>query len=282
MKKAFTTVLDDRYISGFLITFNSILRSSKNFNYDLVILEWGLLSDRNKNIIKQLYDNVVFKRVDTKIYENHKFDETHRKWTYNCNYRFDAFTLTEYNRVVFFDCDMIFQIDVDEILKYDVDFGASAGGKFYVAQIGDKVGFDGGLMTIGKKYLNYETRDELIKIANSPAPHDENVNSLNWVSDEPILNTYFLDKITFLPDEFNRIVSDVKNHDFNIKNNFQFTGQNKPWNSKEKEKRFSDHAIETIAKNHTSYLYNIVLTKLNSIVNNEINALLEKNIDIYK
>jgi hypothetical protein len=125
MKVAFTTTLDDRYLSGFLITFNSILRNSKNFNHDLIIFEWGNLSDDSKTIIKQFYDKVTFKSVETDLYENHKYDETFRKWTYNCNYRFDIFTLEEYDRIVFFDCDMVFEIDTDELLAYDVDFGAS-------------------------------------------------------------------------------------------------------------------------------------------------------------
>jgi lipopolysaccharide biosynthesis glycosyltransferase len=92
MKIAFTTVLDDKYMIGFLVTFNSMLRASKNFNYDVVILEWGDLSDENKKIIKSLYDKVYFKKINTHLYENHKYDETWRTWTYNCNYRFDIFT----------------------------------------------------------------------------------------------------------------------------------------------------------------------------------------------
>ena len=58
MKIAFTTVLDDKYLSGFLITLNSMLRSSKNFNYDVIVLEWGELSDESKEVIRSLYDKV--------------------------------------------------------------------------------------------------------------------------------------------------------------------------------------------------------------------------------
>jgi lipopolysaccharide biosynthesis glycosyltransferase len=55
MKIAFTTTLDDKYLLGFLITFNSILNSTPGFNYDLIIFEWGDLLEDSKNKIRELY-----------------------------------------------------------------------------------------------------------------------------------------------------------------------------------------------------------------------------------
>jgi lipopolysaccharide biosynthesis glycosyltransferase len=282
MKVAFTTTLDDRYLSGFLITFNSILRNSKNFNHDLVIFEWGNLSDDSKTIIKQFYDKVTFKSVETDLYENHQYDETFRKWTYNCNYRFDIFTLEEYDRVVFFDCDMVFEIDTDELLAYDVDFGASGVEIGRITQIGNRAGFDAGVMTISKKYLGKHIREELLKIAATEAPKEIFLNSTKWTSDEPIINTFFLDKVTFLPEKFNLVISEVKNSDFNQKNNYQYTGHNKPWYSDKKERQYSPYALEKIAQTNQPYMQTVILTKLNNIVKKEIDDLAEKNIDIYK
>jgi lipopolysaccharide biosynthesis glycosyltransferase len=283
MKIAFTTVLDDKYLPGFLITFNSILRCSKNFNYDVIILEWGDLSDENKQVIQSLYDKVQFRFVDKELYKEHSYDETHRIWTYNCNYRFDIFTFVEYDRVVFFDCDMIFQIDVSELLEYDVDFGACAAQIGGVQQINRELGFDGGLMSVGKKYLNKETRAELLKIAELPAPYEKNLNSTKWVSDEPILNTYFLDKMTWLPDKFNFLIAKLDNVIINTPNNYQFAGHNKPWHSNILSEQFCPHVIESIS-NTTSgfYITKIVLAKLLRLFNKEMQNLKEKQIDIYK
>jgi lipopolysaccharide biosynthesis glycosyltransferase len=283
-KIAFTTVLDDKYLSGFLITLNSILESSKKFNYDVVILEWGELSEESKDIIYKLYPKVIFRMVDIESYKNHEYDETWRIWTYNCNYRFDIFTFTEYDRVVFFDSDMIFEIDIDEILKYDVDFGSCEGHKNGIVQIGGRTGFDGGLMTIGKKYLSPNVKKHLIEIANSPAPHDENVKTNKWVSDEPILNTYFLDKIYWLPDKFNFVTSKVDNSNINNPNNYQFTGHNKPWYGEKIEEKFSKFTIESFNKNTNNkpVLVNLIIKKLLIKCKKQIDSLLLKGIDISK
>jgi lipopolysaccharide biosynthesis glycosyltransferase len=281
MKIAFTTILDDKFLAGFLITLNSILITSPNFNYDIIILEWGDLSDESKNIIKKLYKNVIFKIVDVDLYKNHKYDETFRKWTYNCNYRFDIFTFTEYDRVVFFDSDMIFEIDMEELLSYDVDFGASGKREIgEIQQIGDMNGFDAGVMTIGKKYLNKKTRDELLKIANSPAPDDVNVKTNNWVSDEPILNTYFLDKITRLPEGFNFLVSKTTDDKFKNLNNYHFTGHNKPWYGTTLNEQFDNSVFFHIQKNTGNLMMKIILKKILSKYYKQKNILLSKGIDI--
>jgi lipopolysaccharide biosynthesis glycosyltransferase len=276
----FTTTLDDKYVQGFLITFNSMLRCSKNFNYDVVIFEWGSLSEENKNTIRTLYPNTKFKMIEVELYQQHKFDDTFRQWTYNCNYRFDVFALEEYDRVVFFDADMIFQIDVDELLSYEVDFGSSPIEAGRIPQINERMGFDAGLMSIGKKYLNKRVRQDLIDIANSPPPPETYFNTNNWFGNEPILNTYFLDKITWLPVNFNLVVSEVLLPQLNVKNNYQFTGHNKPWYGDTYETQFSAFALQNITNNNTKILSTIILKKLINVYKDEVAALKEKNIDI--
>jgi lipopolysaccharide biosynthesis glycosyltransferase len=283
MKVAFTTVLDDKYLPGFLITVNSILRTSKNFNYDIVILDWGDLSNESKQVMRSLYDRIIFKPVDKQLYATHVYDETYRIWTYNCNYRFDIFTSTDYDRVVFFDCDMIFQIDVEELLSWDVDFGACAAQSGAVAQINRSIGFDGGLMSVGKRFLNEETRSELLQIASSSAPLDEHILTTNWVSDEPILNTYFLDKMVWLPEKFNLVVAKLNEELINTPNNYQFAGHNKPWYGSTIDKQFSAHALESIRENtNSSIKTNFIAKKLLRLFDSEVVDLLKKQIDIYK
>jgi lipopolysaccharide biosynthesis glycosyltransferase len=281
MNVAFTTILNNKYISGFLLTLNSLLRSSPNFNCDIVIFEWGDLSDDNKNLIKGFYKNIIFKSVNTELYKNHSFDETFRIWTYNCNYRFDIFTLAEYDKIIFFDSDIIFQIDVDELINLDVDFGACFAEKDIVIQLNDN-GFETGLLIISKKYLNSNVRDDLILIAESEAPTTKHVKGNKWISDEPILNFYFKDKVTIIPRKYNLTVSKVDNLDFKVKNNYHYTGENKPWLSNEIEKQFSEHAIEKIKEYHGPVLYNLVLYKLVNLVKCEIEDIfLNKKINIY-
>jgi lipopolysaccharide biosynthesis glycosyltransferase len=177
---------------------------------------------------------------------------------------------------------MIFEIDVAEILGYNSDFAACALDAGRITQIGDRQGFDAGVMSISNKYLGKHIREDLLKIANSEAPKESFLDSTKWTSDEPIINIYFFDKITFIPRKFNILVSEVENSDFNNKNIYQYTGHNKPWYSDQVERQFSKYAIEKIAKNNKPYMKNIILNKLVNIVKKEINDLAEKGIDVYK
>lgn len=253
MKPAFVTTLDDSYFEGFLYTFASILKNTPNFNHDLVILEWGMLSLANKNIIKKLYSNVHFKKVNIELYKNHKFSKKHRIWNYNCNYRFDIFTLN-YDFVVYFDCDMLFELPATELLMYDVDFGACQMPKYkkYEQVAGSKV-FNAGLMLIGKKYLNENTKRELIQIAN-----ERPSKRTNWTGNQPILNKYFLNKTVWLPNKYNLISEDISIKSFTEKQNYHFVGNAKPWNP-DPSKRYEKYILNCISINNDR---NIVFNRM--------------------
>ena len=61
MKKALVTLLDDKYLPGGLITINSLVNSSPNLDCEIIIFEWGTLSDESKNLLKKIYKNIIFK-----------------------------------------------------------------------------------------------------------------------------------------------------------------------------------------------------------------------------
>jgi lipopolysaccharide biosynthesis glycosyltransferase len=283
MKVAFTTVLDDKYMPGFFVTLNSILRRNPTFDYDVIVLDWGEISEQNKQDMLAFYPKLQFRPVEKELYEKHVYDDTHRVWTYNCNYRFDIFTYTEYDRVVFFDCDMIFQSPIEELLSWDVPFGACAAQKEGVAQIDRLIGFDGGLMSIGREFLNQETRQALLHIAEQPAPIDKYIKTQKWVSDEPILNTYFLDKMVWLPEKFNFLVAKLDRTTVNEPINLQFAGHNKPWYGDKIEEQFSHHTLKSIEENtNQACMVPIITKKLLKLFYSEVEDLKEKGIDIYK
>jgi lipopolysaccharide biosynthesis glycosyltransferase len=280
MSLAITTTLDDNYFKGFLLTFGSILKTTKNFNHDLVILEWGYLGEHNKKIISKLYNKVVYKKVDVEAYRKHVFDDTFRKWNYNCNYRFDIFELTQYERVLFFDCDFIFEIDINEILDYEVDFGACLMSSYteYAQVSGSKI-FNGGLMSVGKKFLNSKTKEDLIKIANTPPPRK--YGFLNWVGNQPILNNYFLPMMDFLPERFNFLTEAITKDTFSEPKNYHFIGKRKPWHGNEFSEQFDKYILNEIkTRNYNLILYKMVLKKLIEKYQNIVEFLLEKNINI--
>jgi lipopolysaccharide biosynthesis glycosyltransferase len=274
MKLALATTLDDRYMRGFLLTFNSILSCTENFNYDLIVLDWGKLSDLNKKIINKLYDKVIFKKVDTKSYENHKFDDVFRQWNYNCNYRFDIFTL-EYDKIIYFDCDMLFEISVNEIFKYDFDFGACQMPNYtsYDQVDGNKI-FNAGLMLVGSKFLNENTKKKLIDIANTkPKMYKD------WTGNQPILNKYFLDKMDWLPNHYNFLSEDLTVNFLSQKINYHFIGKNKPWNL---DRKYDQYIISQISKNNNIILSRMIYKSIDEKFDNQILSLKEKGIDLDK
>ena len=245
MKIACCSTLNDRYLDGFLTFFYSLQKHTPNFNYPYYIFEWGELSDASKEFLNKIYPHFIFKSIDNSAYEGCTYDTEWRTWDINCINRFDIFTLTEYDRVVFLDVDMLVLKDITELFTLDVDFGAVAVLPI-LGSVMDHPGsydksittFDGGLMVISSKYLNDNTKRDLIKIAFQK----------KWSSDEPILNVYFTnDKTTFLPKEYNILVSELTPDLLNSAKIIQFVGHNKPWIGTSLNTRYDDHIFKVVS-----------------------------------
>lgn len=282
MRVCFTTVLNDKFLKGFLITLNSIITSNPNFNYDIVIFEWGELSDNSKNLILKLYNKVFFKKVECELYKNHQYDNTWRNWTYNCNYRFDIFLLDEYDKVVFFDSDIIFELKFDDILKQNFDFGVCDSGEGNMYQFKGDKNFNAGFLVIGKKYINKKTREDLIRIAESQPPQETVLNTKYWTSDQPILNNYFADKATWLPNEYNFPIHMLNHETIKTPKNYHFSGPNKPWDSDKLEEQFTFFFFKELEKNTQgrTYLMKIVTNQLIKKYKTQEEILFDRGIDI--
>lgn len=283
MKNCIVTILDDKYLSGFLLTLHTIIKSTQNINFDIIVLEWGELSDDSKNIISKMYDKIIYKKVDIDLYKKCYYDEQWRVWTYNCNYRFDIFTLTEYEKVMFFDCDILFNIDVNEMLSHDVDFGACPAKPRVVNQTNKINNFGGGLLLVGKKFLNNNTRQGLIDVSLSKPIHDIALKGDKWISDEPILNVYFQDHVKFLPENYNLEIVKLTFEKLKENCNLHFVGHNKPWYGKRLCDRFDTFIFNSILYK-TEDPSNIHLIKdLINIFSNTVKEIEEKyKIDIYE
>lgn len=261
MKLALVTTLSNNSIYGFLVTLYSLLQTNKLFDKDIIILYWEDILDENKDKIFKLYKNIKFKKIDINSYTQNEFDTKHRKWLYNCAYRFDIFLIQDYDKIIFFDSDIIFQNNVEHIITEDIKFGAVR--REHINQIKEQNGFNAGLMIIDKQYLNYNTKLNLLELYNNLPPLDKNVPSRKWVGNEPILNTYFLNKnITWLP-KFINCCTDEITADVDIdKINLHFIGNKKPWQSNKVAEQFDQHIINSFIKNNGKFLYSIKLKKL--------------------
>ena len=288
MKKALVTLLDDKYLPGGLITINSLVNSSPNLDCEIIIFEWGTLSDESKNLLKKIYKNIIFKSVNKELYNKCKYDEQFRVWTYNCNYRFDIFTLVEYDKIIFFDCDILINIDIEEVFQKNYKFAACPASKHQVKQINRDVGFEGGLLLIDSIFLNEKTRDDLIDISLSAPPYDPFVKNGKWESDEPILNTYFLNKITnfakfnWLDEKYNFLTDRLTPKSFRSNKNYQFIGHNKPWYGDSLQEKFDLYVLKNVEQKNNHFMINVSLSKLLHLYNVEVEKLKKMGIDIFK
>jgi len=228
-KIAFVTTLSDDFFPGAITTVKSLLHNNPHFKYPIVIFEWKNLSDKNKKILRSIYKNIIFKSVRTEDYSSFESGEN-RNWNYNFNYRYDIFLLEEYDKIIFFDCDIIFNLDISKLIKIKCAFGAVARPKGINAQIGMRQGFNAGLMIISKKFLNNQTRDDLISISKHSAVYDKHINKRLWIGNEPILNNYFK-KFTKIPQKYNFCIDEIKPRLNLQKYNIHFIGSRKPWHN---------------------------------------------------
>jgi len=226
---AFVTTLSDDFLPGAVAAIKSLIKNTPTFSYPIIILEWGGLSDYNKSLLKKIYKNISFKHVDYNNYPEYQSGEN-RVWNYNFNYRYDIFLLDKFDRIIFFDSDIIFNIDISKLAKIKCNFGAVPRSRGTNVQIGKRPGFNAGLMIIGKKFLNKETRDSLIKLSKQPAILDIRVKKQLWIGNEPILNNFFK-TFTKLPKKYNLCIDDIKPKINLLDYNIHYIGKRKPWNN---------------------------------------------------
>ena len=265
MKTAFVTVLNDNYILGALTTFYSLIKNTPGFNCDIIILDWGDLSEHNKSKLRKIYNNITFRPIETHLYSKCTYDASDRLWEYNCNYRFDVFCITGYDKLIFIDTDFLIQTSVQPLIDIDCDFGVAESLSEYVPQYKGTECFDAGLMIVSRAYLNPQVRDGLIKLGLSPAPAMRNGSTL-WSSDEPILNTYF-EKLNkkIISQQYNFLTSLLTKETDIYNNNFQFNGPLKPWMSTRLEDCFNEFTRQRILTQYGTANGLLILLRLHRL-----------------
>jgi len=242
MKIACCSTLNDSYFEGFLTFFHSLLQHNPSFNYPYYIFNWGELSEQNISILNTVYSKFIFRDINNDDYLGCTYSDAWRVWDINCINRFEIFTLTDYDRIVFFDADMLVLGSLVDLFDIDVRFGACEIVKGSEIDHPSRFqsglrSFDGGLMIISKEFINKETKQQLIDIAFQK----------KWTSDEPILNVFFSNDITtYLPKKYNTLIPELTPESLSDIKILQFAGIKKPWNKGNIVDRYDDFAIKRI------------------------------------
>jgi lipopolysaccharide biosynthesis glycosyltransferase len=215
---AICTVMDGRFMPGFVAFINSFLFNNRWFTGDLVILDNGL-SSKNKKDISLFYNKVVFKSIDKRPYRKIKLRKTKQELVASY-YTLETFRQVEYERIVFLDMDLI----VVDTIRPLFDFGGSFGAVPCYMSRRDKISshkFNGGVFVVNDPFICEEVYQALLSLA---IPGSS-------VAEQMALNKYFA--ATLLPKTYNmekRICNSKRYaHLLDKARIWHFVGANKPW-----------------------------------------------------
>jgi len=186
---ALCTLLTSDFVIMYEVFMKSFLHYNKWFNLDFVIIDIDL-SDTDKERILAIYKKVIFKKPDYELYKKCRFENTHPKLR-NTYFKIDAFCLYEYNRVVFLDMDMVCMGNIKPLFNVEDGFYGCPGYQKDLDIMRPTI--NSGVFVVTDKYLNPKTYNGLLRILQRGFS----------MPDQKTINSYFRDKIQFLPKIYN-------------------------------------------------------------------------------
>lgn len=188
-----------------------------------------------------MYNNIIFLSINQddekyKILEqtvNTKFLKTRFG---PIIYKFHAFTLKEYDRIVIMDADFLVKDDISELFyNDDIKFGATIDPYFKtnldVFKNRDKEYFNVGIMSVSKQYLDGNIINDTIEIIKNDCLKQNN-EVFTFKGDYPeqdLLNLIMFKKdVMLIPTKYNGNGS-LKTDDYLTYSCIHFLTGNKPW-----------------------------------------------------
>lgn len=152
----FTTHLDDNFIDGALVMLYSMKKHVKDFmDYPVRIMhstKIGGISKHNQDKLKKLIPHIEFEDINKDEYINAPVKYPKHRTAF---LSLECFRDSQYDKVFFFDCDMLCINDITEgLISSPMDAVSGCGGS--------PKSINCGLMVIGKKYLNNQTYKSLV------------------------------------------------------------------------------------------------------------------------
>ena len=228
----FASTLNNNYFTGACVTLNTLKRyAGTDIPYNIFI--FGDFSNEKKDILQRIYPNINYIDITDKVYDTYKLNSIFREWTYNVYNRFEIFTLKA-TKIIFLDFDLLFQGNIDALITCPYDFAASPRYKDSMPDYFFDNCFDAGVMVIGEKFINTETKNKLITLSQQRI----------WTSDEPVLNCFFNVHQTLLPEKYNVLTPQYSTYKDDVRV-VQFVGKKKPWHLGGIQDRYDDFVLNT-------------------------------------
>lgn len=262
MNIAFLLALNNSFVLSMKVFLLSLLKTNPWFDYDILLLSDGNLSQENTLSLKSIYKKIKVIEANKNDYNNCL--PTIQTWGYNLYYRFDVFDMDElgYDRIIVFDSDMVFLKDIKELFIYKNDFAACKK-HLNISEIYPenpieqrRQRFNCGLMSISKNILNKKIKKDLIKLATEKS----------WTSDQPIFNIYFADSVFYIPQIFNVVSAIATKQLLDDCVILQYHGFVKPWHNVDAEQCFHDEIKHEILKSSNNIIsYKQTIKQLKNI-----------------
>lgn len=222
--RAIVYTLENSYLNAFMVSVYSLLKYNNSINSDIVVIyNDDCILEKLKIIEHKINKKIIKKKITENKYIESRFKSINREWKFNPAYRFELFNLTEYESILYIDCDTLILGDISELLDNNCDFGACLLSPTTMKFYSQGNGFNAGVLKIGKRYLIATVKEKLIKYC---------LDKKNLSGNQIVLNTFFHDKKTLLPQKYN-VTTDLLTEKL-LKEGiiFHFIGENKPIKNK--------------------------------------------------
>ena len=294
-------ITDDNYVMPTIVSITSAIMNKNESSIYKIFIIGVSINNENKKIIEEF----ISKNINDKIYLNilhfnqhYNFDDSHPYVTSAAIFKFDiANILSDYDKVLYIDCDTIILKDLTELFKIDLNGYYAAVVKDYIVYVlhenlplGIEDYFNSGVMLLNTKLFRKDNVKELLL--------DYKINKdRRHFMDQDCFNYIFNSKVKFIKPKYNYMRT-ICNYDRDSLDNFFECDTNKnivilhlvwfkPWDENVVEAKYfydfwkyyqyTDYfknnpiwAINKISEQKVKYLENNINTKLEDIDNKNI------------
>ena len=184
----FVSVCNKEYLIGYEVMLKSLIENNPRVvkeNIPFIIISNDLTED-DLITSRKIYKNIIIKNFNTeKYFEIEKLKE--QQMAFGDYTKYEIFSLSEFEKIIFLDSDVVVLGNIDYLIDYKHSFGAVR--ELYIDQ------YNTGVMVIGKEYLNEKITHDLI--------HLTTIYGITEHLDQDIIDYYFTDIIKPIPIEYN-------------------------------------------------------------------------------
>ena len=231
---AIVSLVDNHTALDYVVMIQS-LRNNNPQLYDTVdkhMFTFGSLCDENRSVIQSLFptiqETVISPSSDKISYSGNREWGENPSTVYQPHYRYEIFNLSDYDNLVYLDTDLLIQGNVEKLFttpagkiraskkwpqptleqdfhpRYTIEMEARITQKTLDDSLGS---FNGGVLSFGQGVSTLDTKSQLLKLQKTKTTP----------GNQQILNTYFEDRVDFIPQTYNFSTEFYSNKIFKIR-----------------------------------------------------------------